>query len=255
MEIKFFKGPNNKTTIILNDNTYSVPHHWFWPEFANGWEPQTFSFFKRNLKEGTTYLDIGGWVGPTALMATELGAAKVVVVEPNPINFSKLLQIQFGNIGFFERWTLLNLCVSSHRGLSQIGPLEGVLNSSSATNIRDQNGVEVMSVLLEDVVRPLSNISLIKIDIEGAEELVVGDFSCLLKTGAAIWLSLHPPFYKDKQGFANTLSDLRAHYILTDHEDNKVEWSDLENKILSVEEKPIWGTPFGNFFEIGLIPK
>jgi FkbM family methyltransferase len=166
MKVEAMVTQNNSVDIYIDERKYIVPNHWFWPEFADSWEPQTHTFFERNLKKDTSFLDIGGWIGPTALIATELGAKKVIIVEPNPINFMKLIQIQFSNLGLLERWTLLNVCVANSRGFTQIGPVEGVINSSSATNIRDQSGVEVMSILLTDLIDPKEDYSLIKIDIE-----------------------------------------------------------------------------------------
>jgi len=255
MKIEIVENTSDTFDIIIGQSKYSVPKHWFWPEFANNWEPQTFSFFEKNLIKGSNYLDLGGWIGPTALIATELGANKVIIAEPNPINFINLLKIQFGNQGFLDKWTILNVCVSNLRGLVQIGPLDGIFNSSSATNIRGQQGVEILSVLLEDVIVPLENLSLIKIDIEGAEELIVTDLSYVAKTGAAIWLSIHAPFYQDKNKFYENFYSLNKYYHITDHLNKEMDWSVLQDRILSEEKNPNWGTKFGNFFEVGMIPK
>jgi len=255
MKVEAMITQNNSVDIYIDERKYIVPNHWFWPEFADSWEPQTHTFFERNLKKDTSFLDIGGWIGPTALIATELGAKKVIIVEPNPINFMKLIQIQFSNLGLLERWTLLNVCVANSRGFTQIGPVEGVINSSSATNIRDQSGVEVMSILLTDLINPKEDYSLIKVDIEGAEELVVSDLRHFLRTNAAIWLSIHPPFYQNKENFYKNLSLLESDYFLTNENNDLMPWSQLEEWISSDEKNPSWGTKWGNFFEIGLLPK
>jgi FkbM family methyltransferase len=255
MKVKTQKNSNGTVSINLDENTYSVPNHWFWPEFEVNWEPQTFTFFKKNLVKDTAYLDIGGWVGPTALIATELGAKKVFVVEPNPMNFINLLTTQFSNKDLLDKWTILNLCVSSSRGFLQIGPIDGIMNSSSATNIRDQKGVEVLSVLLEDILDPQSVYSLIKIDIEGAEEFIIQDLRVFFNTNAAIWLSIHPPFYQDKAGVFENLYSLNDIYHPTDENNTVISWDEVKLKIMSDDKLPEWGTKYGNFFEIGLLPK
>ena len=255
MDVKVELTSPELTHICLGNNLYKVPSHWFWVQFANNWEPQTLKFFEYNLIKGTAVLDIGGWVGPTALIATSLGAKKITIIEPNPINFKKLLETQFGNQGLLEKWTLLNVCVSNFRGFTKIGPLEGILNSSSATNIRDQNGVEVMSVLLEDLIKVGERYSLIKIDIEGAEEFIISDLTVFLKTEAAIWLSIHPPFLKDSLTFYQKLLNLNMYFYLVNHDNKLMSWSTLENQIMSSEKNPAWGTEWGNFFEVGLLPK
>ena len=91
-QIKISVKKNVKnTTIKVNDFNFIVLNHWFWEKFNENWEPQTLNFFKRNLVKGRDYLDIGAWVGPTSLIATALGAGKVKIIEPNPMNFFHLL--------------------------------------------------------------------------------------------------------------------------------------------------------------------
>jgi FkbM family methyltransferase len=255
MNISADTSPGNKTRITMDGVDFDVPQHWFWQEFANNWEPQTFEFFSRNLIAGTEYLDVGGWIGATALIATRLGAMRATVVEPNPINFTKLLYLQFQNARLLSQWTLLNVCVSGARGFTKIGPLEGILGASSATNIRDQNGVEVLSVLLEDIVNRSAKYSLIKIDIEGAEEFIADELTLFANMEAAVWLSLHPPFLKDKVGFVAKLKKLSEMFFLTDQHNQPYDVQTIETRILWPEPKPVWGTSFGNFFEIGLLPK
>jgi len=47
MKVKTQKNSNGTVSINLDENTYSVPNHWFWPQFEANWEPQTFTFLKR----------------------------------------------------------------------------------------------------------------------------------------------------------------------------------------------------------------
>lgn len=241
--------------MILDGEAFTVPNHWFWPQFEQGWEPETEAFFRANLVAGTDYLDVGGWIGPTALIATRLGARKVKVVEPNPVNFLHLLITQIRNPGFFAKWSLVNACVSGTRGFASIGPLQGILNGSSATNIREKEGAEILSILLEDLFKADETYSLIKIDIEGAEEGIVEQIAAIHTSGAAIWLSLHPPFLADKTGFCRRIRGLEEAYVLTDANNRPMDWDRLESMILSDEAKPSWGTQWGNFFEVGLLPK
>jgi FkbM family methyltransferase len=255
MDVKVEIIDNNQTRIHLDGQQYIVPSHWFWPQFEQNWEPQTFEFFKRNLIKDTHFLDIGAWVGPTALIATRLGARSLTLVEPNPINFLKLLETQFADDNFLNSWTILNICLSDSRGFATIGPLDGVFNASSATNIRGHSGVQVMSVVAEDLLRSGERYSLIKIDIEGAEERMVKDLHKFESTEAAIWLSLHPPFMMDKANFFANLFALSGDFYLTDQNNSLMDWSVLKEQVLSDEQYPKFGTKWGNFFEVGLLPK
>lgn len=241
--------------VYIDADSFMVPVHWFWDEFIANWEPQTFHFFRNNLIGGSNYLDIGGWVGPTALLATALGASKTMIVEPNPRNFLNLLLTQKAN-NFYDKWTLVNACVASSRGFLQIGPIEGIHHASSATNIRnqEQSGVEVLSIKVEDLLGH-SDFSLVKIDIEGAEALIVDDLHLFADSEAAIWLSLHPPFIDNKEDFLAKLVNLNDKYFFVDHSNSELHLGTLGLQILSDIEKPAWGTEWGNFFEIGLLPK
>ncbi|MDB2513451.1 FkbM family methyltransferase [Alphaproteobacteria bacterium] len=242
--------------LSINDYHFKVPHHWFWDQFSERWEPQTYNFFHRNLKKGSTFLDIGGWVGPTAFIATSLGADKVKIIEPNPVNFFHLLSSQFNN-GLMAKWFLVNACISDRNGDKVIGPIKGIESGSSATHIRDQNqeGARIISLRLEDIVRDEDNLSLIKIDIEGAEELIINDLSVFAPHNVAIWLSLHPPHYENKDQFLINLLALKKFFIFVDENNSTISDDILSHRLLSIESYPSWGTEWGNLFEIGLLSR
>jgi len=250
------KTQNGKTELQLKDSYFTVINHWFWEQFADGWEPQTIKFFERNLERGKDYLDIGAWVGPTAFIATALGARTVKIVEPNPMNFFHLLAAQFNN-NLFSSWFLINACVSDKIGSATIGPIEGIKNSSSNTNIRDesQTGASVISLRLKDIVLGKEDLSLVKIDIEGAEAWIIEDLGIFSNSKAAIWLSLHPPLIDDCQKFLDSLLAHRDSFHFVDEENKIIPDSVLSARILTTEKKPPWGTKWGNLFEIGLLPK
>ena len=246
----------DNTEISINGMKFTIPNHWFWSEFSASWEPQTAKFFKTNLLPGTDYLDIGAWVGPTALIATALGANRLKLIEPNPLNFFNLVITQLSN-NLFSKWFLINACVAKERGTSIIGPLDGIMNLSSATNIRDQNqdGVKIISLKLADLISDDDNFSLIKIDIEGAEDYIIEDLSIFSRKQSAIWLSLHPPFIPDVERFLEKLLSLGDVFYFVDEDNTLIDGKVLESWIKTDAEFPSWGTKWGNFFEIGLLPK
>jgi FkbM family methyltransferase len=254
-EISVAKMPTY-TELSINHNQFKVPHHWFWDQFSKEWEPQTYDFFKKNLIAGTGFLDIGGWVGPTALIATAIGAGSVKIVEPNPVNFFHLLSTQFNN-QLLSKWFMINACVSNTGGSTIIGPLQGISSGSSATNIRDpkQDGAQVISLKLSDLISEDDNFSLIKIDIEGAEELIINDLKLLSDQNSAIWLSIHPPFFEDEKLFLKNLLTLGQSFFFVDSQNVSVSADTISERTLSQEKNPEWGTKWGNFFEIGLLPK
>ena len=193
----------------LDEIVYNVEDHHFWPRFPN-WEPQTVQFFAKYLIKDTDYLDIGAWIGPTALLATAMGARKVKAIEPNPMNFMHLITTQINN-GLLQKWSLINACISNTHTPSVIGPIDGIKGASSATNIIDsgQDGTEIISLKLNDLLQGSENFSLIKVDIEGAEQFIITDIQIFGAYNAAVWLSLHPPFIANKYLFLQGLLSLQ----------------------------------------------
>ena len=253
--MKITQTPHQNGTLLTIENSrFLVPNHWFWPEFAGGWEPQPANFFERYIDPEREYLDIGGWVGPTAMLATACGARHCTIVEPNPANFFNILVTQFNN-NLLDRWTLVNACVSSEIGRAIIGPIEGISRKSSATNIMnpDKGGAEIISFKLLDLLD--RDYSLVKIDIEGAECFIIKDMLEIAKSDTVVWFSIHPPFVNDKKEFVEDIKNISNVFWIMDDENQKMDVNTLISRIESEEEKPSWGTEFGNFFEVGLLPK
>ena len=241
--------------VSLDEIVYNVEDHHFWPRFPN-WEPQTVQFFSKYLIKDTDYLDISAWIGPTALLATAMGARKVKAIEPNPMNFMHLITTQINN-GLLQKWSLINACISNTHTPSVIGPIDGIKGASSATNIIDsgQDGTEIISLKLNDLLQGSENFSLIKVDIEGAEQFIITDIQIFGAYNAAVWLSLHPPFIANKYLFLQGLLLLQKKFYIIDEDRCHIDFSKLSSQVLSKETKPTWGTKWGNFFEIGLLPK
>ena len=97
----------------------------------------------------------------------------------------------------------------------------------------------------------------IKVDIEGAEELILNDLTTLrFLNGLTVYLSIHSPFMKNKRKFCRDL--LRVYYDyeqVLDSNMNELPKEQLEEMIMTDEEYPVWGTSYGNFFEIVLTNK
>ena len=97
----------------------------------------------------------------------------------------------------------------------------------------------------------------IKIDIEGAEELILPDLEFLrFFADITIYLSIHPPFMKDKKSFCDKLLSFCYDFkTVLDSNMKELSKDRLEQMIMTDEQYPEWGTKFGNFFEIVLTNK
>lgn len=260
MKFRVEKG-DSLTKVKIDEAAFVVGKHWFWDKVSDNWELETQNFFTTNLVRGTDYLDIGGWIGFTAMMATALGARRVDIVEPNPMNFISLLTTQLSNENLLKSWCLSNSCVSASEESQFIGPFDKIFTSSSngQTSFKELEGVEVFSLTLKQFKENRKDYSLIKIDIEGAEQYILQDLHIFNEVGAAIWLSLHPAMLRrqgdDLKAYCNNLERLSLDFFFSDGNNCELDTKKLRERVLSEEDRPSWGTEWGNLFEIGLLPK
>jgi len=139
-----------------------------------------------NLKEGMTVLDIGANIGYyTVLMAYYVGkAGRVIAFEPNPVIFSELND----NVALngFDNVQTLNIALTDTTGHSKFFfPSEGQEAHGSLMKNRTftEDSIEnVNTDRLDEVLLRLNinKVDLIKIDVEGAELLVIRGAKTLL---------------------------------------------------------------------------
>lgn len=135
------------------------------------YEPFESSLFLNAVAGGGNVLDIGAHVGYYALMAATALRGKGVVwaFEPHPANY-ELLTSNIRHNGLDNVLTA-NVAVSDHTGsarlyLAQDGNTGG---HSLAPKSEQSKSVEVALIHLDDVIPSGANISVIKMDTEGAE--------------------------------------------------------------------------------------
>jgi len=186
----------NDQTLLIKRNT-NDPNLPFWRDIFQGWEPETFEVFDRFLDPKKTFIDIGGWIGTTCIYASRK-SDRVIVVEPDPASFRDLkqncIQNDCTNVTFVHK-ALFN---ETGRTLSIVGNNESISRISTQMSGNLVTSTSIHALLLEHKVDP-SNISLIKVDIEGAEEFVLYDLYSLYTTySIPLYISFHYPFFTDK---------------------------------------------------------
>ena len=175
----------------------------FWNNhFMKDWEVDTFQFLSKHLDANKTFIDIGAWIGPVALPAA-MCSKQVICFEPDPVAYNELEK----NISLndFSNIFLEKKAVSIHDNI-WLGADE--LGESVTRDTCDNNkfSVDCMSIkqIFEKYNLSESDISIIKIDIEGHEtELLQDDF--LMKLNVPMHISLHYPFATDKQEFSRKI--------------------------------------------------
>lgn len=209
--------------ITREDRTFVVApgHEWFWPGFADGsWEPSTFKIFDKFLDPEKNFLDIGAWIGPTALYAAPK-AKKVFAFEPDPIAFQSLVM----NLALNRADNVIPypVAVSNEWGGIPFGAKTGYGDSMSsqiwAKGDKEVSAVS-LSAALEDI-RP----NFMKVDIEGGEKFLFDRQPFFAWRPDAIHLSLHTPsFADDVEGFAKPIIEgLSVYDYFYDEDLNPIE--------------------------------
>lgn len=177
----------------------------FTPQF---FDPEELAFLKSRLEGGFTFLDIGANIGAYALFVAALAGprARILAVEPQPDVFDRLTyniaQNPFGTVkavacAVADKAGELTLFVDPrNRGESSLK----IVGTNEGARIR------VPAVTLLDLARSegIDRIDAIKLDVEGAEDLILEPF--LREAPAA----LHPKFLLVEDGTDQWQIDLPA---------------------------------------------
>lgn len=138
------------------------------------------------IRPGDVALDVGAHVGGIAVKMTELGA-RVVAYEPDPDNFDLLLKnTRDLNVAAF------NVAVTGDgRDVTLYRQAPGGSNATTSIYAggRRRTGFTVPSVSFRSIVTAQSDLSLLKVDVEGAE--IEYDWELLPPTVRAIAVELH----------------------------------------------------------------
>jgi FkbM family methyltransferase len=169
------------------------------------YEQETSSVLKTYVRPGMTVLDVGAHVGCHALLAARLvgSEGKVYAFEPSPDNFALLRKNV--ELNGYKNVDLIPKAVAEKTGtvtfhLSPEGNDRNAIFKSSRASGRGRS-VEVQTVSLDDFLEQKGwpKVDFIKIDVEGAEPLVLQGMTRLLKrsTQLALIAEFAPACIKD----------------------------------------------------------
>jgi FkbM family methyltransferase len=174
------------------------PYHFaFWRAYSKGyWEPETLKVISRFTSPETSYVDVGAWIGPTVLHgATQ--AKHVYCFEPDPTALRYLnWNLDQNNVRNVSRF---GLALAAEPGVFQIstfGEEPGDSKSSLLESASDY-ATDVWAITWDEFLQRSNpqDVSLIKIDVEGAEfDLVPTMRSYLQEKRPALLLSTHAPY-------------------------------------------------------------
>ena len=171
--------------------------------FTGLYEPPVTRVFQRQLRPGGTVMDVGAnWGYFTLLAAAAVGPSGAVVsLEPDPRQYETLA----GNVAMngFTHVTTLRAAASSRPGRVTLLGYSDDEENRGVTRIAAGDGraapdaarqFDVDAVTIDGLMPPIREVDLVKIDVEGAEDLVLEGMREGLSQHRyrAILLELHP---------------------------------------------------------------
>jgi len=174
----------------------------WWNSVAEGkWEPETFLVLESFIEPGSTYIDVGAWIGATVLFAADQ-AGCTIVFEPDPFVLPLLKENIALNPCIASRIMLYEAALSTFDGKAALFNNRPGNSGSSLLKTFGYTKEVVQKKFAETVVMDayhfldrldLANVSLIKIDIEGGEyDLIPHIAPLLMRHRPTLYLSLHP---------------------------------------------------------------
>jgi FkbM family methyltransferase len=158
--------------VSVSGRTFNVVggrHDTFWDTCEGGWEATTFEALTSRLEGGTTFVDVGAWIGPMTLVAAACGA-RVVAYEPDPAAADELAENVALNPSFDVAIERTALWTSTGTRQLRGGPV-GLGESMSSFSGRSGRvgSITVATIDAREAARSWPADALVKIDVEGAE--------------------------------------------------------------------------------------
>jgi FkbM family methyltransferase len=188
--------------------------------FAGCYEAQESAFARAILGPAMSFVDVGAHWGFFSLMAAHLvgSTGRILSLEPDPRAFlrlkanierNQLVQVTVFELAAADRdanWTL----ALQNETVLHLGTSRFVQNGGAAASTRIVRS-RPLDLLLDEA--RLDGVNLVKIDVEGAEDLVLAGMEEGLRRRRyhSMILELHPPHLADrKRTIAEVLSVLRG---------------------------------------------
>ena len=144
------------------------------------WEAEESDLLRALLRPGATFVDVGACVGyMTLLGAKAVGpAGRVVAVEPSPANVA-LLRANVAANGA-TNVEFLAAAASEHSGSIGLSLSPWNTGDNRAYPVPEMERVEVAAVRLDDVLRHLERVDVVKVDTQGTDHRAIRGLAATL---------------------------------------------------------------------------
>jgi FkbM family methyltransferase len=183
------------------------------------YEPETFRFFRENVKSGNTVLDIGGHIGLFAVVTARLvgPGGKVFSFEPTPFTRNVLQEVVDLN-NCSDRVEVRPEAVSSSSGETTFFDTGNEISNANSLvrTTRSKVEIKVPLITVDDFAgaRELT-VNCLKIDVEGAElDVLMGARETFLRQRPVARLGLHPSFIEQNGQSLADIWNLLDEYMI-----------------------------------------
>ena len=219
------KGVN----ISINGFQMRMPVRYY-KYYQDGYEKDNFEFYKAEIKEDNTILDIGGHIGLNAVLFARLAhKGKVYVFEPAPNTFNIINDtVRINKLQ--DRVTVTQQAVSNNSGSTFFYMADSNLADNANSLIHHRldkklKKIEVQLTTIDEFIAAnnIKKVDFIKMDVEGAElDALKGGIGCLKTYKPKMTLGLHPTPIKQKGDSLEEIYDLLVDCKYVIKLDNKI---------------------------------
>ena len=188
--------------IFLKKNEGKNYNYWF--TYYPNWENDLFVIFDRLLSKDKVFIDIGAWIGLTGIYASR-NSKHVYAIEADAESVKELrqnCQYNCDNVTIVDKAIAHTSDKTVFLGKNAYLPNDSLNDSTSQVFETQKDGrFEVTTISISDLISrySISNISLIKVDIEGGEEDILEDLYQVHSTlNVPINVSFHIDWWKDR---------------------------------------------------------
>jgi FkbM family methyltransferase len=167
----------------------------FWGWIQNGkWDNALFAIFDKLLTRETNYIDIGAWIGATPLYASRR-AKHVWAIEPDPVACGIMLANLAANPADAKNIFVRQIALADRVGTLDMGA--SMLGCSVTRMSCNANKITTDCTTLREFAAEIPEPLFIKMDVEGAEHLILADVKFFAEHKPDLLVSTHKQFWTE----------------------------------------------------------